>query len=45
MTVTERQLKKQAQKREEFSAAIREYVAAEFKLLKAQKAFERVSAN
>jgi hypothetical protein len=47
MTMMERQQIKREQKREEFSTAIREYVAAEFRLQKAQDDFEKVmvSAN
>ena len=36
MTMIDKQLQKQEQKREAFTVAIREYVAAEFKLEKAQ---------
>jgi hypothetical protein len=45
MTMIERQQKKEEQKRAEYSAAIREYVAAEFNLVKAQEAYEKVSAS
>jgi hypothetical protein len=41
----ERQQKKQEQKRAEYSAAILKYNAAEFALVRAQKAYEAISAN